>query len=94
MKHSTFFLCILFIGFIESENNGVAVISLRHDLNEFFYAMKKVKNMLDFRKNILTNGKNDDECYEHFEKYKVSKFIKEKWGQYFANDHFCTPLSM
>ena len=20
------------------------------------------------------------------------KVIKEKWGQYFANDHFCTPL--
>ena len=21
-----------------------------------------------------------------------NKVIKEKWGQYFANDHFCTPL--
>ena len=21
-----------------------------------------------------------------------TKVIKEKWGQYFANDHFCTPL--
>ena len=22
----------------------------------------------------------------------ISKVIKEKWGQYFANDNFCTPL--
>ena len=22
----------------------------------------------------------------------IIKVIKEKWGQYFANDHFCTPL--
>ena len=22
----------------------------------------------------------------------IFKVIKEKWGQYFANDHFCTPL--
>ena len=22
----------------------------------------------------------------------IGKVIKEKWGQYFANDHFCTPL--
>ena len=22
----------------------------------------------------------------------TTKVIKEKWGQYFANDHFCTPL--
>ena len=24
-------------------------------------------------------------------KYET-KVIKEKWGQYFANNHFCTPL--
>ena len=22
----------------------------------------------------------------------ICKVIKEKWGQYFANNHFCTPL--
>ena len=22
----------------------------------------------------------------------IIKVIKEKWGQYFSNDHFCTPL--
>ena len=22
----------------------------------------------------------------------ITKVIKEKWGQYFANNHFCTPL--
>ena len=24
--------------------------------------------------------------------YSIIKVIKEKWGQYFAIDHFCTPL--
>ena len=30
--------------------------------------------------------------FQIFSYYIYNKVIKEKWGQYFANDHFCTPL--
>ena len=72
MKHLTFFLFVLFILNIESEENGVAIITMRHDLNKFFEAMRRVKKMLHFRKNILANGKTDDQCNQHYEKYDVS----------------------
>jgi len=29
---------------------------------------------------------------DHFSLCSGTKVIKEKWGQYFAIDHFCTPL--
>ena len=30
--------------------------------------------------------------YTYLVKIDLIKVIKEKWGQYFANDHFCTLL--
>ena len=38
------------------------------------------------------NVSNVDLCKVPKSKLHLTKVIKEKWGQYFANNHFCTHL--
>ena len=40
---------------------------------------------------MTTKNKSDEEKNVLYT-YYINKVIKEKWGQYFANNHFCTPL--
>ena len=50
--------------------------------NAFFGGESYIKNDHKPLKNISYSIKTET----------IFKVIKEKWGQYFANDHFCTPL--